>query len=70
MARAVKTPPILQPAREQLSEKDDVLRTSSPAPQRVTGVGERGTEQGVPFEIDGAGRKFVAAPHPQAGNPW
>jgi hypothetical protein len=59
--RTVKTPPIIQPAREPEQQ---------PAPQRVTGVGERGVEKSVPFVIDGAGRKLVAAPHPQAGAPW
>lgn len=59
--RQPKTPPKIHEAFDVKPE---------PPPQCVTGVGERGTEQGVPFTLDGAGRKFVAAPHPDAGKPW
>jgi hypothetical protein len=60
-----KTPPKLQPARVETT-----LPVAALIPTAVSGVGDRGTEQNVPFTIDGAGRKFVAAPHPQAGAAW
>ena len=40
---------------------------SLPSPD---GVGDRGSEQNVPFRYDGAARKFVAEPHPKAGEAW
>lgn len=41
-----------------------------PAGPAAEGVGDRGTEQRVPFYHDRAGRRFVAAPHPDEGKPW
>jgi len=38
-----------------------------PRPNRVTGVGTHGSEAGVPFFVDSAGRKIVAEGHRCAG---
>lgn len=60
--RQTKTPPTLQPAREPVAPP-----LATPA---ADGVGDRGVEQAVPFYTDSAGRRFVAAPHKDAGKPW
>lgn len=65
--KAAKTPPKIHPAYDIVAERQP---EPQPVTQRVTGVGERGVEKSVPFVIDGAGRKIIAAPHPLAGNPW
>lgn len=63
--KAAKTPPKIHPAYDIVAE-----RQPEPVAQRVTGVGERGTEQNVGFEIDEAGRKVVAPGHPDCGKPF
>jgi len=72
--RHAKTPPILHPAHggkahEPKAEAANV-ETDLPVLYPATGVADRGSESGVPFLTDGAGRRFVASPHPQEGKPW
>ena len=65
--KAAKTPPKIHPAYDIVAERQP---EPQPVTQRVTGVGERGVEREVPWYVDGAGRKFVDVPHPDAGQPW
>lgn len=63
--RTAKTPPTVHPAFD----------TPKPPPEPVarpaTGIGVRGPEQRrVGYYEDAAGRRFVAAPHPDAGKPF
>jgi len=55
-------------AAETAAQEKAVSRAAETPP--ATGVGDRGLEQRVGFYVDGAGRRFVASPHPQAGEIW
>lgn len=78
-SRTPRTPPRIHPAHDVKKAAPPVetnlpVAALVPEPEPTTppasGVGDRGTEQGVPFYTDGAGRKFVAFPHPKAGEAW
>lgn len=68
--RQQKVPPKIHPVHDDIQPSPTDAQPSEPTTPPASGVGERGTEQGVPFYTDGAGRRFVASPHRDAGKPW
>jgi len=62
--RLILDEPVAAPVAEPIAEPVAVPE------RKPDGVGDRGVEQGVPFVIDGAGRKFVADGHKDAGDAW
>lgn len=76
--KQAKTPPTVHPAFDVKDEKAVAAKTAphtieqpKPAPAKPPRMGIRGIEQRrVPYCFDAAGRKVVAAPHPDAGALW
>tara|TARA_R110000868_G_scaffold136009_2_gene348737 strand:- start:641 stop:844 length:204 start_codon:yes stop_codon:yes gene_type:complete len=64
--RTPKTPPVIHPAFD-VTPTPEPVPVATPPPE---GVADRGNESGVAFFTDGAGRRFVASGHADAGKPW
>lgn len=77
--KTAKQPPVIHEAFDvKKDEKAVAAKTAphtieqpKPAPAKPPRMGIRGIEQRrVPFCFDASGAKVVAAPHPDAGEPW
>lgn len=73
--KTAKTPPTVHPAFDvkaiEAKTAPHTIEQPKPAPAKPPRMGIRGIEQRrVPYCFDASGAKVVAAPHPDAGEPW